>query len=542
MGENGFVNAPAPACTRAKRAPIRYGSPAAAAGRRPEAAGGPFGPVLARGSPRRSRFGTTIILFAFSIVLLVLMAGLSIDVGYWYYQKAKFQGVMDLAALAALGTMSDYQALADQQAQVGATFDRVAQGNGYVTSEGKFSYAITYGTTSVNLYGTRQTYVTTVTVVADQKVETFFWKVINIQEITVRTRAKVERVLETPVAVCCGVAATRNVLFAGDIKSDSHDSRFGTGLYNPTNAAPGGGGTYHLGRQVFCANQDLQRMAGAAKNMARTISFRNQRYNGNNAFYIMRDARARGTITCAGSCADNILGGTFPGDSSIQAFTLLPPSPPPTIGAINDNGTISGSGNVSFPAGAPANGNLSPTLTSGASGTVFIPAGGQYHFTIVNVPATIRLLVTGNAPPLAPTLIWIQNTNATILGAIFLENAISRPSVGTASQSSKDLKILGYGMTAPVKTITIRTQSQNYSGALWDDYNFHDVYAPRFDLELGSAAARTQIASGRWVGRDVRFTAGSANDAWVFDERLGCAAEVQMRAPTGLRNTVHLLE
>jgi hypothetical protein len=482
--------------------------------------------------PRRD--GATLVVLAFTIVVFALFAALTVDVGYWYYQQAKLQGVLDIAAVSSLGTMADRQPVALQKTHITNQLRLMAQGNGYPAG----IFIPTFTTTTTNVFGTSQEVVQTITVNTSLTVETFFWQIMNVGSIRIAARAAAERLNFAPPGggqladgSCLGFVALGNFNMDSASSVDSFDSRFGA--YSPTNAAPSGGTRrYHRGNAVIHANGNLTKVPASAAidyygylRVDGTMDLRDS--------YLSRKGLASGTVgerdgalTTDGS---TIVVGTIDAASTVNDLTMELPIAPSTSAGDYSNSLITKDAAVTLNMVNVAAGDLNVT---GGSGNIYIPAGRRYRFTRFNTNnINVRVRVTGSTTAAAPTQIWWAGTagTMTIAGGMTMD-----------SGEATDLAILNTG-TRPIAW-TVR----RFTGASSTNINAGQIISPGGNVTIqtnngGLGAAATYFV-GQVVGAQITLTSANSLHRFVYDEALGCANGLQSNAPSGVSVDVHLIE
>lgn len=85
--------------------------------------------------PRSSRQGAALVIVAGTLASLMAMVALVVDIGYLYVLRARFQGVLDVAAVSALQSMDGARPALEQQSKVEALARRILSENGLSASE-----------------------------------------------------------------------------------------------------------------------------------------------------------------------------------------------------------------------------------------------------------------------------------------------------------------------------------------------------------------------------------------------------------------------
>lgn len=482
-----------------------------------------------------SRAGATLVILAFSIVLFVLFAALTVDVGYWYYQKAKLQGIVDVATVSALGTMSDRQTIDAQKLYIKQQLDLMAQGNGYEPGQ----FIPTFTTTVSNAFGgPSQEIVESITVNTSQTVETFFWKIMRIQSIQIDAEAEAERVNFAPSGggqlddgSCISFLALGNIVVDHNLNIDSYDSR--SGGYNPSNAAPSGGGRrYHRGNAIVHANGNLTKSTtGDVVNYYGYL-----RIDGSMDMrdsYLSRLGRTTGVVGerdgALTTDGGTTIVGTIDATTTVNDIIGTLPKEPSDSTSDYDNANITNDGTLTFTGGIANVRNNGVLNVTGGSGNIFIPAGGRYRFTTFTTTATARVRVTGSTTAARPTQIWWDATGGTmtVAGGVTLDS-------GTA----KHIVLLNTGTRA------IDLTARVYGTSPATNETYVQIYSPGAAVTLRTAASTSGNPAwfiGSVVGSTVTFIVNAANDRFVYDEALGCAEGLQSNAPSGVAVDVHLI-
>ncbi|MGB9610197.1 MAG: pilus assembly protein TadG-related protein, partial [Bryobacteraceae bacterium] len=140
-----------------------------------------------RGQSSRKERGITIILLAFGLAMILLMAGLAVDASYLYTVRAKLSMACDAAALAAARSLNVGLTMADQEsaarARAQAFFDANFP-NGALNTRNR--------TSSVSVEETALR-TRSVTVSASVVAPTYFMRIVGISSIPVSALGKASR-------------------------------------------------------------------------------------------------------------------------------------------------------------------------------------------------------------------------------------------------------------------------------------------------------------------------------------------------------------
>ncbi len=136
--------------------------------------------AAARGRGRRDR-GYILAKFALLLVPLLLMSGLSVDVGYWYNRASDIQKAADAAALAGVVWLPDIEKARDYAMDA-------AERNGFTDGDGGISVTVTPA-------GERRLRVE----IEDSSVGSFFWENLGGSKIDLTRTGLAEYVLPVPM-------------------------------------------------------------------------------------------------------------------------------------------------------------------------------------------------------------------------------------------------------------------------------------------------------------------------------------------------------
>lgn len=157
---------------------------------------------------RKSEEGQALVLAALGMIVLLMMAGLGVDVGYLKYQKQQMQKAADAAAVAGASALITYSGQNDQS-KIRAAAISDATANGFPNGQGGISVVVNNPPkTTGDPFLDRPDYVE---VIVSQSRPTFFMRLAGYNSVTVSSRA-----VATVSSSASGCVYTLSPTAAGD--------------------------------------------------------------------------------------------------------------------------------------------------------------------------------------------------------------------------------------------------------------------------------------------------------------------------------------
>lgn len=430
----------------------------------------------------KSSGGSTLIIVTLFLPVIIGLSALSIDVGYFHWERSRLEAVADLATLSALGNVDwNGREADDEEEEINQTIQSVLTANGFDSS--------LLGTPT---YTVREGNVERIEIDQAVPLSAFFSKIVlsESQNFVVRIRTVAEVEYDNS-----GSMVAPDYAIYGLKRVYIHSSSSVVATYNSTTTAwvPPGVPPNASTTEIAIGSGDLIYFNGTGSYPA--------------SFYAYNEIQASGGPTIEYNAVSPFIdfAVNVDGDRDIDSVPLLV-CPPPAEPLPNDNHEIQlyGGSKASF---------SGDSITIKNGGTMVLKAGGNYVFDDIDLKNGGEIEIDNTTP--------VAGASAGDPVKIYVRGSLS--AAGQFVQNSNQMKIYG------LNTDTVARQSFDIGG---NADTYIDLYAPCADVVLRGSG----IFYGRIYGYDVDIQASFYFDQALASLGLEALGQPQVVVPAHLVN------